>query len=278
MFRGSIGSTLLRLRVQSLKRGSICIGLWPTPERAFLEPCGPSAARSENDSRSTARRSSASGSRREGRAPGTSPASAAHSPQKSSPGALAYRVRQSCVAWRSCRTIEQWAAGGMPVLPKRGAHGRPPLRSRRVSEIGRRHRHDRHPKRLTRPPSGDTGHHFGGLEGERRAGSFLGLARAKGAGSAPRRGSGGWTGTTPNPERADAKAPRSTRPTTSSYTPPELKGPRIPRKGVPTRQQWYSPSTARRSPVYPQASNVTPPPSQVFRAQFRSSAVVGYFA
>ena len=33
-----------------------------------------------------------------------------------------------------------------------------------------------------------------------------------GAGSAPRRGSGGWTGTTPNPERAGAKAPRSSSP------------------------------------------------------------------
>ena len=112
-----------------------------------------------------ARRSSASGSRREGRAPGTSPASAAHSQKKSSPGALAYRGRQRSVACRTCRTIEQWAAGGMPVLPKRGAHGRPPLRSRRVSEIGRRKRHDRHPKRLTRPTSGDTGHHFVVLEG-----------------------------------------------------------------------------------------------------------------
>ena len=98
------------------------------------------------------------------------------------------RVRQSSVA---CRTIEQWAAGGMPVLPKRGAHGRPPLRSRRVSEIGRRNRHDRHPKRLTRPTRDTT---LSGLEGGAARGELLGLARAKGAGSAPRRGVAGGPG------------------------------------------------------------------------------------
>ena len=67
------------------------------------------------------------------------------------------------------------AAGGMPVLPKRGAARTPPLRSRHVSEIGPPNRPARHPKRLIRPTR-DT--NFGGLEGEWRAGSFLGLARA----------------------------------------------------------------------------------------------------
>ena len=40
-----------------------------------------------------------------------SPASAAHSPPKSSPGALAYLARQSGVPCRACRTIERWARG-----------------------------------------------------------------------------------------------------------------------------------------------------------------------
>ena len=110
----------------------------------------------------------------------------------------------------------------MPVLPKRGAHGRPPLRSRRVSEIGRRNRHDRHPKRLTRPPSGDTGHHFVGLEGERRAGSFLGLARAKGAGSAPRRGRAGGPVPPRIPKGPTQKLPALRGRRTSSYPAPGL--------------------------------------------------------
>ena len=58
----------------------------------------------------------------------------------------------------ACRTIERWAAGGMPVLPKRGAHGRPryDLATCRKSA----------PQTDT-PDTGDTGHHFVGLEGER---------------------------------------------------------------------------------------------------------------
>ena len=157
---------------------------------------------SENDSLFDGpRRSSASGSRREGRAPGTSPAS----PQKSSPGALSYRVRQSSVACRTCRTIEQWAAGGMPVLPKRGAHGRPRLRSRHVSEIGA--------AKPTRPPSetpdtADTGHHFVGARGGAARGELLGFsARAKGAGSAPRRGVAGGPGPPRIPKGPTQKLP-----------------------------------------------------------------------
>ena len=53
-------------------------------------------------------------------------------------------------------------------------------------KIGRRHRHDRHPKRLTRPPRDTT---LSVSRGERPRGELLGFsARAKGAGSAPRKG------------------------------------------------------------------------------------------
>ena len=100
--------------------------------------------------------------------------------KKSSPGALANLARQSCVACRACRTIEQWA--GWDACSTQAGRGRtPPLRSRRVSEIGAATRHARHARHARCRATRDTTLSYS--RGSGRAGSFLGLARAKGAGS-----------------------------------------------------------------------------------------------
>ena len=107
--------------------------------------------------------------------PPRAPPSAAHSPpQRARRERSLIEGRQRCVALSHVSHKSSNGRGGILFYPS-GARTDAPLRSRRVSEIGRDTRHARHP---TRPTSGDTRHYFVALEGGRRGGSFLGLARA----------------------------------------------------------------------------------------------------
>ena len=110
----------------------------------------------------TARRSSASGSRREGRAPGTSPASAAHSRQKRARrerSLIKYaKVRVAC---RRVGITERWPRVGGAFYPS-GARTDAP---RYVLAACRKSGAATATIATDTTPSGDTGHHFGGLEG-----------------------------------------------------------------------------------------------------------------
>ena len=92
------------------------------------------------------------------------------SAKKSSPGALAYRGRQRCVA---CRMSHNRAMGRGSTHAGRART--PPLRSRRVSEIGRRN--DTTATRDTRRRARSRGNRYFAVGGLQRGGAFSPASR-----------------------------------------------------------------------------------------------------